>query len=156
MTPPALDRVVKTCLAKDPDERWQTAHDLMRELKWIAEGGSQAGVATPVVARRQSRERLRWIAAAVFLMGLLASLPFTIAHLRQAPADARVADGMKIHGQLFLPSRHEANQRRPAVIFFHGGSRRQTSASVGFVRRRGRHSWCPRLELRDSSLGARL
>src|SRR6202140_4631115 len=44
MTPPALDRAVKTCLAKDPDGRWQTASDLARELKWIAEGGSHAGV----------------------------------------------------------------------------------------------------------------
>ncbi|MGC1830082.1 MAG: serine/threonine-protein kinase [Candidatus Acidiferrales bacterium] len=53
MTPPALDRVVKRCLEKDPDERCQSAKDLTDELKWIAEGGSQAGVAAPVVARRR-------------------------------------------------------------------------------------------------------
>jgi serine/threonine protein kinase/Tol biopolymer transport system component len=41
MTPPAFDRVIKTSLAKEPDDRWQTAADLCRELKWIAEGGSQ-------------------------------------------------------------------------------------------------------------------
>ena len=35
------------------------------------------------------------------------------------------ADGMKIHGQLFLPAQMKANVRYPAVIFFHGGSRRQ-------------------------------
>jgi len=52
MAPPALDRVVKTCLAKDPEDRWQAAHDLMHELKWIAEGGSQAGVTAPVVTRK--------------------------------------------------------------------------------------------------------
>ncbi|HKD12139.1 MAG TPA: serine/threonine-protein kinase, partial [Thermoanaerobaculia bacterium] len=40
MVPPALDRVVRTCLAKDPDDRWQTAHDLEGELKWIAQMGS--------------------------------------------------------------------------------------------------------------------
>ena len=42
MTPPALDRVVKKCLAKEPENRWQTPKDLCDELKWIAEGGSQA------------------------------------------------------------------------------------------------------------------
>ncbi|MGA7686602.1 MAG: serine/threonine-protein kinase, partial [Terriglobales bacterium] len=44
MSPPALDRVVRTCMAKDPDDRWQTAHDVKLQLEWIAEGGSQAGV----------------------------------------------------------------------------------------------------------------
>src|ERR1700687_3881009 len=45
MTPPALDRVVKRCLAKEPEERWQSANDLTNELEWIAEGGSQIGLA---------------------------------------------------------------------------------------------------------------
>lgn len=35
------------------------------------------------------------------------------------------ADGMQIHGQLFLPSDLREGERRPAMIFFHGGSRRQ-------------------------------
>src|SRR5712691_11097169 len=45
MTPPALDRAIKTCLAKEPDGRWQAASDLTRELKWVAEGGSQVTLA---------------------------------------------------------------------------------------------------------------
>src|SRR6202051_5017416 len=53
MTPPALDRVVKRCLAKDRDDRWQTARDLEVEVKWIAEGGSQAGEAGRVPAGRR-------------------------------------------------------------------------------------------------------
>jgi serine/threonine protein kinase len=40
MSPPALDRVVKKCLAKDPEDRWQNAADLGSELKWIGESGS--------------------------------------------------------------------------------------------------------------------
>jgi Tol biopolymer transport system component len=60
MTPPALDRVVKTCLAKDPEERWQSAHDIKSELSWIAQAGSQAGVAAPVVASRRRRDRVSW------------------------------------------------------------------------------------------------
>ena len=58
MSPPALDRVVKTCLAKDPEDRWQSAHDIVSELKWIAEGGSQAGLAAPLAARRARTARL--------------------------------------------------------------------------------------------------
>src|SRR5438309_626903 len=40
-TPPALDRLVKKCLAKESEKRWQAASDVCDELKWIAEGGSQ-------------------------------------------------------------------------------------------------------------------
>src|SRR5215469_10952170 len=67
MSPPVLDRVVKICLTKDPDERWQTAHDVKLQLQWIAEGGSQAGVPAPVVARRKNRELLMTIVAAIAL-----------------------------------------------------------------------------------------
>src|SRR6267154_1209529 len=68
MTPPALDRVVKTCLAKEPDKRFQTAHDVRLQLQWITEGGSAAGLSSPVVARRKSRERLAWAVAAVSIV----------------------------------------------------------------------------------------
>ena len=67
MTPPALDRVVRTCIAKDPEDRFQTAHDVGLQLKWIAEGGSAAGLLAPVVPRTRSREHL-----AGGLIGLLA------------------------------------------------------------------------------------
>ncbi len=46
LTPPMLDRVVTACLAKDPDDRWQTAADLKRELKWTSENALQVGVAS--------------------------------------------------------------------------------------------------------------
>jgi hypothetical protein len=83
MTPPALDRVVKTCLEKDPDDRFQTAHDVRLQLEWIAEGGSQAGLPTPVVARRKSRERAAWIVAGVLA---LATASLAVAYLRRGPA----------------------------------------------------------------------
>src|SRR5207245_11442847 len=47
LTPPALEHVVRKCLTKDPDDRWQSAHDVAEELRWIGEAGSQAGVAAP-------------------------------------------------------------------------------------------------------------
>jgi len=59
-SPPALDRVVKTCLAKDPDERFQNVHDVKLQLQWIAEGGSQAGVPVQIGTRRKKSEKLAW------------------------------------------------------------------------------------------------
>ena len=82
MMPPAFNRVVKTCLAKDPENRFQTAHDVKLQLQWIAEGGSLAGVPAPVVARRKNREKLAWAVAAVaFVAAALA----TFGYLRRAP-----------------------------------------------------------------------
>ena len=68
MTPPALERVVKKCLAKDPDERWQSASDLASELNWIVEGGSQAGEAERVPVGRRRWERAGWVLAATFFL----------------------------------------------------------------------------------------
>jgi serine/threonine protein kinase len=86
MMPPALNRVIKTCLAKDPEDRFQTAHDVKLQLQWVAEGGSQAGVPAPVAARRKSRERLAWGAAAA---ALLAAAALGFGYVRRAPALAR-------------------------------------------------------------------
>ena len=65
LVPPALDRIVRTCLAKDPNQRVQSAHDLLLNLQWVAEGGSAAGTPAPVLARRRSRERVLWTAIAL-------------------------------------------------------------------------------------------
>src|ERR1700674_3511926 len=48
VAPPALDRVLRKCLAKDPDNRWQSARDLKDELEWIAE--SSGGANTVITA----------------------------------------------------------------------------------------------------------
>ena len=49
VTPARLDEIVKTCLAKDPEDRWQSARDLGRELAWIVEGGALSGESAAVV-----------------------------------------------------------------------------------------------------------
>jgi eukaryotic-like serine/threonine-protein kinase len=82
MTPPALDRVVRKGLEKDPEDRWQSAHDVASELQWLSEAGSQAGVATTVTMRRRSRERLAWGLTAV-LAAVAAA--FGIGFVRRAP-----------------------------------------------------------------------
>jgi Tol biopolymer transport system component len=87
MTPPALDRVVKKCLRKDPDERWQSARDVTDELKWIAEGGSQAGVPALIATHRKGRKRLVWSVAAVLLVAALTLGAF--AYFRRVSEETR-------------------------------------------------------------------
>jgi Tol biopolymer transport system component len=72
LAPPALDQVIRACLAKDPEQRIQTAHDVKLQLQWIAEGGSQAGVPAPVAARRRSREATAWAIAAAAVAAVVA------------------------------------------------------------------------------------
>jgi eukaryotic-like serine/threonine-protein kinase len=75
MTPLAFEHVVKTCLQKNPEERFQTAHDIKLELRWIAEGSSTP--ATPVVpSRHHTRERLAWAFAVVvaLIVGAIAGM----------------------------------------------------------------------------------
>jgi Tol biopolymer transport system component/Ser/Thr protein kinase RdoA (MazF antagonist) len=88
--PPALERLVRRCLAKDPDDRWQSAADLASELQWIGAGEapSRGGGAAPstgsgalagevIAARRAAaRERLAWAALTLALLaaaGVLAA-----------------------------------------------------------------------------------
>jgi Tol biopolymer transport system component/tRNA A-37 threonylcarbamoyl transferase component Bud32 len=85
MIPASLDRIVKGCLAKEPEHRWSTAHDVMLQLQWIAEGGSLAGVPAPVVARRKNREKLAW---GLFAAALLAAAALAVGFVRRAPKPA--------------------------------------------------------------------
>jgi eukaryotic-like serine/threonine-protein kinase len=68
LPPPALERVVRRCLAKDPRARWQSAADLADELKWISSGsGSPAAGAAPDRAPKVRRRVPLWALAAVSL-----------------------------------------------------------------------------------------
>ena len=73
LSPSTLDRVIKKCLAKDPDERWQSAHDLRDELAWIAEGGPEP-VGVPSVRQATWRQVLPLAVAASVIVGLLTGL----------------------------------------------------------------------------------
>lgn len=62
MTPPALDRVVRTCLAKNPEDRWQSVRDVMLQLRDVSAGDGGAPPARP-------RSALMWISAAALVLG---------------------------------------------------------------------------------------
>jgi len=100
MASPALDRVVRKCLAKSPDDRWQSAGDLLSELEWIAESGSKAGIAAPVAAKRRNRERIAWLAAGLAPVLLLGSLVWNETHLRKEPPAAA-----EVHFQIPAPDK---------------------------------------------------
>jgi len=76
---------VRACLAKDRDERRQSARDVMRDLEWMAAG--EASAPGRPVAR--SRERLVWMTATVVLFA--AALAFAVAWFRRPPASAGLA-----------------------------------------------------------------
>jgi len=83
LTPPAFERLVKICLSKDPEERWQTAHDVKLQLKEIAQAGlqsgSQAAGAQVVASPAQRSGRWAWVVAVV--LGVIAAGALLAAYL---------------------------------------------------------------------------
>jgi Tol biopolymer transport system component len=72
LLPAALDHIVDRCLAKGPDDRWQSARDLKSELEWIATKGAGATVNAETQNRRGVRSLTKWaVAAAVALFALV-------------------------------------------------------------------------------------
>ena len=75
LTPPALDHVIKKCLEKDPDDRWQSARDLADQMRFIVDAGSRAGEAAPVLAKRKTRTKVAWaLNAATAVVAVLATI----------------------------------------------------------------------------------
>jgi serine/threonine protein kinase/tetratricopeptide (TPR) repeat protein len=73
LTPPALDRLIRQCLEKNPDERWHSVHDVVKELKWIRDGAKAAVTpvsgTTPVVGPRERT----WLIAGTVVAVVLAT-----------------------------------------------------------------------------------
>ena len=83
MTPPALDHVVRRCLAKDPDDRWQSARDICEQLRWISDSGTQTSPAVPSASQQKPANRMALIAiAAVIAIAVVAVAVF---FLRRTP-----------------------------------------------------------------------
>jgi serine/threonine protein kinase/Tol biopolymer transport system component len=138
LTPPALEHVIAKCLAKDPDDRWQSAHDIASELKWISEAGSQAGVAAPLTAKRKQRERFAWLLHVVTAFVAIA-LTWSFLHYRQAPPRL-------IESNLLAPKDNQFNFRLGSMALSPDGTR------IAFVAGDGKAS--PSLWVRTLSSGA--
>jgi eukaryotic-like serine/threonine-protein kinase len=85
LAPPTLDHAIRRSLAKEVDKRWQSAADLAGELQWIADSGSQAGIAASIPAHR-------WWIAGIAAALVLAALGggWIVSRFRQPAADASV------------------------------------------------------------------
>ncbi len=136
MAPVALDRIVKTCVAKDPEDRWQSAGDVAKELKWIADGSASGVTPPPAVGpRRRYRERLPWALTAA---AVLAAAWFGLVERRTTGPAPRV-----LRTNLLLP---EKVQLHLAVLSPDG--RRVVLSGLGADGRD--HLWLRSLDSYDS------
>ncbi len=87
---PRLERIVTKCLAKNPDDRWQSAHDLGDELRWLQTEAASARGASPPAGVASPPRRTVAIAAGVALIAALALLGSTL-NWRSSPADRSAA-----------------------------------------------------------------
>jgi Tol biopolymer transport system component len=109
-SPPSLDRTVAKCLAKDPEERWQTARDLVDELRWIDSGGA---VETTVVAEPKTRR----LAYGAVLGALLATATMWVVR----PDSPSTPSPARLH--LSFPETQElASGWNPPFVFSPDGS----------------------------------
>jgi len=106
---PPLEHTIQTCMAKEPDERFQTAHDVKLQLMWLARmANSQPG-------HGKKSFRAGWIAMAALVLALLATILFLTTELRNRSAVS--AYGMT-RFSITLPSRQElaVNTGRAVVV----------------------------------------
>ncbi len=78
---PHFDRIIVKCLARDPDDRWQSAADLRTQLQWIGETPAAPAAAAP------RRATLPWAVAALLL---LVAAGVSLLHFREAPPPKRL------------------------------------------------------------------
>src|SRR5262250_2470750 len=101
LTPRSLDHVVRRCLAKDPDDRWQSARDLALELKSISATDPPSSAGVPAVAlARDQRALLPWSVAALAILGSLALLFLRPKHESLAPVYSSIISNSGIPFQI--------------------------------------------------------
>jgi eukaryotic-like serine/threonine-protein kinase len=106
LTPPLLDRLIHACLAKNPDDRVQTAQDVLLQLRWIAES-SQAGLAAAVLPRRRrlwERAAIAWTVSAIAMVVAVGAVWLASARGRLPTNAAKV-----VRSTILLPERVTLN-----------------------------------------------
>jgi eukaryotic-like serine/threonine-protein kinase len=86
LTPPSLEHILKRCLAKDPDRRWQTFSDIVIELESLSDrGSSAAGPATSDLNAIRRRARYMFAACAALGISLAGLIAFGLLFMRPEP-----------------------------------------------------------------------
>jgi serine/threonine protein kinase len=144
IVPPALDRIVRHCLEKNPAERFQTARDVAFALDALS-GSSASGASIPVTAAgsSRSRERAVWAAATLSLAALAAWLAFG------RPAGDSAAPGV-YRATLLLPEGVSLATTLPPGLRFALSPDGQKLAFVGESASRGRALWIQTLSDRSA------
>jgi serine/threonine-protein kinase len=131
MTPPALDRIVKKCLAKDPEKRWQAASDLCDALSWIAEEGVSR-IATSLASPHEGmalRVGRRWILVSALACVLVVAIAGVAVWLFK-PALPKPVTRFAVS----LPPGQNLDRARPAIAISPDGTRLAYAASQLYVR----------------------
>jgi len=127
LTPRGLERIVQVCLAKDPEERWQSAHDVSVELRWLRETNGE--IAAPQTTRRAKRTYLA--TAAIALLATLAGITGTWLATRTREASAPAA-----HVAIPLPAEAPLDVQEAIMAISPDGSQIAYGARYSSSRRR--------------------
>jgi serine/threonine protein kinase/Tol biopolymer transport system component len=130
LTPPLVDYTVRTCLAKDPDERWQSAADVSRQLRWIRDGAPATES-----SRRETRSpttrprRALLFGAAALLIGASATVSWLAASrfraVQAAAPSARLSISVSESGLTLVPAGLAVSPDGQSIVFVAKGDREQ-------------------------------
>jgi serine/threonine protein kinase len=100
MTPPLLERIVKSCLAKDPDDRPQSAHDLKMEFDWIRESSGISEVPKVTIESPTARSKAPAIMLAVGVFALIAAIAFVFEFRTEKLQAERLEFSIPLQGEM--------------------------------------------------------
>ncbi len=99
LTPLLLERIVKTCLAKDPDDRPQSAHDLKLDLDWVRESSGISEVGNLAAEKPKARSKTAGIFLAAGLLAFVAAAALAFFFWSRSPTAERL--------EFFIPIQEE-------------------------------------------------
>ena len=110
MSPGSLDHVIRRCLAKDPDDRWQTARDVALELSSIrqTDSATKLGVGEATLRRHHLLSFLAW--------GLAAALLLAIVYFNFGPRDKSEHQQQVFRSSILPPDKYRIDWGNPGVL----------------------------------------